>query len=800
MPRFIESRTWRLLRNVPARYHRLVREALSLRQKITVSRQSIHFLHRCLTHRVVPRFIDQKQLHVLCGVPKNNRQLVDIQTRLLRTCLRAKQDELHANIKKCLSKELSCSLFLDERFWRRTVGGSISICDSIRSKTKSALRKKFDSLLSRSRSDSAQKYQKTFRSDLSHRETTANEQSLSATSRVTVLGGISISKKIQSALELGPSFSPSQPISTAVLRKIACNLQELQDRLRQKAKSKTTETAQQQSKALPPILFPRTFFRQQEPNAVVDISIRLFADELFNVLDRYRRRKCHPNITHEQRLGIREVRELVKSKTIRLSTSDKGGEFVVIPRHLDESLTLCHLQDSSLYSSSTVEEFLAQHRRLNRVWMSTSKSTQLPQLKTELPVCPVLYLLIKTHKLNSDSELASEDPSTFKMVGQLFCANQGGQRLAWDLAMGQRLAPTLAIAFMAKIEAPIWETRFLLYCRYIDDCFLVCSSQAEMDNCFKILNEQSEYITFTRDKPKGEWLPFLNVQVHISNRTHRTKWYRKPSNKNILVHFLSAHPTQVQRSVVRNMFRTATSVCTGREERRESIELARKIAVTNGYTPMRSITKRAQTRNKSGMEKVPFCVLFISDEVSAAIRRFLRKAKLEESVAIVELPSSCLKQILIRNRLYDRICTTPECKICPDNNEGDCMSSCVVYMICCVQCGDEYIGETARPLCIRIKEHLDGKRKSCDSTALGGHRVRRHNGEDFVVKITILAREPSIAARKALEAFWIHSKSPKMNRKEECLSITRELAPYLRLIFGSEEGDIAETLATNKGL
>ncbi|KAK6743260.1 hypothetical protein RB195_010488 [Necator americanus] len=39
------------------------------------------------------------------------------------------------------------------------------------------------------------------------------------------------------------------------------------------------------------------------------------------------------------------------------------------------------------------------------------------------------------------------------------------------------------------------------------------------------------------------------------------------------------------------------------------------------------------------------------------------------------------------------------------------------------QCGDEYIGETAGPLCIRIKEHLDGKRKSCDSTALGGHKT-----------------------------------------------------------------------------
>ncbi|KAK6758321.1 hypothetical protein RB195_015873 [Necator americanus] len=156
-------------------------------------------------------------------------------------------------------------------------------------------------------------------------------------------------------------------------------------------------------------------------------------------------------------------------------------------------------------------------------------------------------------------------------------------------------------------------------------------------------------------------------------------------------------------------------------------------------------------------------------------------------VAVVELPPSNLRQRLISNRLYDRICTTPECKIHQDNNEGDCMNLCVVYMISCVRCGDEYIGETARPLCIQIKEILDGKRKSCDFTALGGHRVRRHNRKDFEVKVTILERELSTAARKTMEAFWIHYKDESQ----------REMPPYYAE-EDSEEGDIAETLAMNK--
>ncbi|KAJ1357302.1 hypothetical protein KIN20_015428 [Parelaphostrongylus tenuis] len=55
--------------------------------------------------------------------------------------------------------------------------------------------------------------------------------------------------------------------------------------------------------------------------------------------------------------------------------------------------------------------------------------------------------------------------------------------------MGQRLAPSLAIAFMYKVEAPLLARGHLLYCRYIDDCFIVCSTQEETDKCSEVLNE-----------------------------------------------------------------------------------------------------------------------------------------------------------------------------------------------------------------------------------------------------------------------------------------------------------------------
>ncbi|KAJ1368444.1 hypothetical protein KIN20_029573 [Parelaphostrongylus tenuis] len=63
------------------------------------------------------------------------------------------------------------------------------------------------------------------------------------------------------------------------------------------------------------------------------------------------------------------------------------------------------------------------------------------------------------------------------------------------------------------------------------------------------------------------------------------------------------------------------------------------------------------------------------------------------------------------------------------------------------------------------------------------HRAQKHNNKDFDVTVTILAQESKTSTRKTLEAFWINAQNPEMNRKDECVTITRDLAPFLRLIF-----------------
>ncbi|VDO76028.1 unnamed protein product [Heligmosomoides polygyrus] len=116
--------------------------------------------------------------------------------------------------------------------------------------------------------------------------------------------------------------------------------------------------------------------------------------------------------------------------------------------------------------------------------------------------------------------------------------------------------------------------------------------------------------------------------------------------------------------------------------------------------------------------------------------------------------------------------------ISPCGREGDCRVSGTVYLITCSQCNEEYIGETGTHLCVRVKEHVDGLDKCNVSTPLREHRLRSHSGAVVGIAVTILAREFDIAPRKILEALWIAFKNPAINRREERVDVTQELAPF----------------------
>ena len=76
--------------------------------------------------------------------------------------------------------------------------------------------------------------------------------------------------------------------------------------------------------------------------------------------------------------------------------------------------------------------------------------------------------------------------------------------------MGNRLTPTLAIAYMDYIENRTFLNDVILYKRYIDDVIVIAKSKETLSSVYNSLNDVDHYIKLARETSENEWLPFLN--------------------------------------------------------------------------------------------------------------------------------------------------------------------------------------------------------------------------------------------------------------------------------------------------
>ncbi|EFO85149.1 hypothetical protein CRE_21475 [Caenorhabditis remanei] len=273
--------------------------------------------------------------------------------------------------------------------------------------------------------------------------------------------------------------------------------------------------------------------------------------------------------------------------------------------------------------------------------------------------------------------------------------------------MGSRLAPVLAVIYMDTIETPSNVYPTLLYRRYIDDIFVIAESKTTLDDVFLSLNSQADTIRLTRETPTEGWLPFLNCEIRHKNDAFSTRWYRKPSNKNILIRFDSCQPKQHKINTIRTTQRTAVANSTF-DNIKYSKDLAENILRKNGYltTVKKGVHygKKANTRmNKQPHANVPIIPIpYVSEQITNLVRSSLKKVGLEARV--IELKGISLRNTLIKNRIFDKRCVRRQCRVCPQIGEGACARRGVIYQIAC-SCGEIYIGESGRPLAERYNEH-----------------------------------------------------------------------------------------------
>ena len=121
-----------------------------------------------------------------------------------------------------------------------------------------------------------------------------------------------------------------------------------------------------------------------------------------------------------------------------------------------------------------------------------------------------------------------------------------------------------------------------LYCRYIDDIFVICDSGALLR-----LKEEMILISglnFTVEESVANKLPFLNVLVELSEGSIRTKVYRKPTDAQMCLNGDGECPDRYKQSVVKGFLYRAKNICSEKSEMMLEVSRSKQILINNGYS------------------------------------------------------------------------------------------------------------------------------------------------------------------------------------------------------------------------
>ena len=121
-----------------------------------------------------------------------------------------------------------------------------------------------------------------------------------------------------------------------------------------------------------------------------------------------------------------------------------------------------------------------------------------------------------------------------------------------------------------------------LYCRYIDDIFVICAP----NELLKLKDEMIMIsgLNFTVEESVESKLPFLNVMIEKSNGTIKTSVYRKPTDNQMCLNGDSECPDRYKQSVIKGFLYRARNLCSEKSEMMLEISRSKQILVNNGYS------------------------------------------------------------------------------------------------------------------------------------------------------------------------------------------------------------------------
>ena len=327
------------------------------------------------------------------------------------------------------------------------------------------------------------------------------------------------------------------------------------------------------------------------------------------------------------------------------------------------------------------------------------------------------------------------------------------------LAMGSPPAPLLANGWMHQFDNVI-KGDAVLYERYMDDILRDIDSQ-QVDEKLNEINNLHPALKFTIEREQNSSIPFLDMKIHHNqDGSLSSTWYSKKTDTGLIMNYHALAPDKYKRSVVSGMVHRIVRACSSWKFIHESLEKAKKILQNNQYPPwfydpvikdcLHSIIAGKENDNENGEpeEKKEGIMIMIQ-------YRGKPTDKFEKSLKSINAPCKIVKTL--------RKLKTVLPSLKPSIEKS--LKSGVVYQISCSRCNSRYVGQTARHLLTRIKEH------SRVSSKVGSH-FKECNCTLTLNDVKILGMCNSQKKLLILEALYIEQIKPDLNTKDEYKSHT----------------------------
>ena len=167
---------------------------------------------------------------------------------------------------------------------------------------------------------------------------------------------------------------------------------------------------------------------------------------------------------------------------------------------------------------------------------------------------------------------------TLILANNFFTFNKEVYRQKHGIAMGNHLAPPLAIIFMDSLEGNMLSTaekKPEFYKRYVDDCLLAWSHGEDALEAFIAhCNSQHPCIQFTfsaTNKTNDYSVSYMDMSVAVTDRRLKCRLHQKPSDSGLNMNFRSAVPFSTKMSVATQQFRRTAILSSSTEELHTSI-------------------------------------------------------------------------------------------------------------------------------------------------------------------------------------------------------------------------------------